>query len=280
MLVCVAPAMAQEKELEVYGEWQSRKSTLQADRPFFMIRDIHDLERFWPQTGIDEPVPGIDFEKYMLLVWCPGSSLFDFKPVRVERFVYKDGAYLVLMEFERKDTGGYWRRPFMATMLPLVKSGDVFILRKIEKSPGSIDWQPMYAIWDMSGDRQRPFDIVSMNSTTPDRGFIDHGPVSRQTAVAQTTAEPAAAPVAPAAPTTEPVSAAVAVSQPATAAQTSPEGPTQAATPVAQPVQPVSQPAADSGKTVETPAPTTKPVQTAPTFEEDPLFGTEFDITF
>ncbi|HMM60100.1 MAG TPA: hypothetical protein PKC25_08225, partial [Candidatus Rifleibacterium sp.] len=106
LLACAGSLPAQVKELPVYNEWQGRNSTYNAERPFFLIRDIHDLLRFWEKSGSDEPAPMIDFEKYMLLVWCPGASLFDHVPVRIERLLYKEGNYFVLMDFQRKDTGG------------------------------------------------------------------------------------------------------------------------------------------------------------------------------
>ncbi|HPT48256.1 MAG TPA: hypothetical protein PLM07_20430, partial [Candidatus Rifleibacterium sp.] len=158
------PAIAQTKELPVYNEWQGRDCRFAPDRPFFLIRDIHDLNRFWGESGSDEPAPGIDFAKFMLLVWCPGASLFDFVPVSVERFVYREGNYFVLMAFERKDTGGFWRRPFMATMLPLVNSGDIFIMRKVPRGANATDWKPVFSIWDMSGDRKRPLEVAQLET--------------------------------------------------------------------------------------------------------------------
>lgn len=275
LLASVTPAGAQMKELEVFNDWRGVDCTFEPDKPFFLIRDIYDLETFWPQAHTDEATPGIDFEKYMLLVWCPGSSLFDFRPVRVERFVYKEGAYFVLMEFERKDTGGYWRRPFMATLLPRVKTGDIFILRKESKNPQQLDWKPMYAIWDMTGERKRPFEVVQLDKAPEAVKFVDHGKgkgaeQTQQQQVASVDDAPAAV-TTPAAPVGETAAAStVPVSQPV-----QPNQPVQVTPPV-QPTQPVSPVSTQS----QPAASETKPPQATSTLQEDPLFGTEFDITF
>lgn len=285
---------AQVKELPVYNEWQGRNSTFKPDRPFFLIRDVHDLINFWEKSGSDEPIPGIDFAKYMLLVWCPGSSLFDFVPVRVERFLYKEGNYFALMEFDRKDTGGYWRRPFMATMLPLIPSGDIFIMRKVLRGAHNVDWKPVYTLWDMSATRNRPLETAMIESPPQKVEFIAHAPepprkeparpVETEVAATSPVAQPVSQPVVAAAPATaEPVmttsvapTSSPAVKPPPAAAVTSPAAetssglenfPVEKPAPVAQP-QPVSQ---GGGKTVSPPA---------QAIDEDPLFGSEFDITF
>ena len=279
-------AIAQTKELPVYNEWQGRDCRFTSDRPFFLIRDIHDLSRFWAESGSDEPAPGIDFAKYMLLVWCPGASLFDFVPVSVERFVYREGNYFVLMSFERKDTGGFWRRPFMATMLPLVESGDIFVMRKVPRGANATDWQPVYSIWDMSGDRKRPLEVAQLE-TMPlaDPGFVTAGSAGQNT-------EPA---VAVAAGNDQPGSiqgqqvAATPAQEPATAVS----APTSTSGGMAQTeTAPAAEsPVAGTGGTSQTgsqfPATPSEPVKnstlpaaTTPAIDEDPLFGSEFDITF
>lgn len=281
LFVCAGGLPAQIKEMPVYNEWQGRNSTYNAERPFFLIRDIHDLLRFWEKSGSDEPAPMIDFEKYMLLVWCPGASLFDYVPVRIERLLYKEGNYLVLMDFQRKDTGGYWRRPFMATMLPLVTEGDFFIMRKVMRGAHEIDWKPVYTIWDMSGERKRGFEIASLDKEPTKPEFIAHAPETAKkkpetmvTAVPQKTEPENPFAANPAAPTTAGSPAAT---------------PAPAAAPAAKPAQtgagaifpeddnPFATPAAAAATTGS------KPVANAPAtpkVDEDPLFGTEFDITF
>lgn len=286
---------AQVKEMPVYNEWQGRNSTYNAEKPFFLIRDIHDLLRFWEKSGSDEPAPMIDFSKYMLLVWCPGASLFDYVPVRIERLLYKEGNYFVLMDFQRKDTGGYWRRPFMATMLPLVTEGDFFIMRKVVRGAHDIDWKPVYTIWDMSGERKRDFEIASLDKEPAKPEFIAHAP---ETADKKPETMVAAVPQK-----TEPENPFAETSTPSAAATTATSGDSPASqapaavatTPAAQPAQPAKPAQANANvifpeddnpfATPPAAAATTgsTPAATAPAtskVDEDPLFGTEFDITF
>ena len=277
-------AIAQTKELPVYNEWQGRDCRFTPDRPFFLIRDIYDLNRFWAGSGSDEPAPGIDFAKYMLLVWCPGASLFDFVPVSVERFVYREGNYFVLMAFERKDTGGFWRRPFMATMLPLVDSGDIFIMRKVPRGANATDWKPVFSIWDMSGDRKRPLEVAQLETMPPaDPGFVTGSSAGQTT-------EPAVAVAAGNGQTDSAQSQQVAATQknePATAAApttTTSSAPTESA-PAAVSAGAGTAGTSQAGSQFPTTPPqqgktSTTPTTTTPTIDEDPLFGSEFDITF
>lgn len=288
LLACTGSLPAQVKELPVYNEWQGRNSTYNAEKPFFLIRDIHDLLQFWEKSGSDEPAPMIDFSKYMLLVWCPGASLFDHVPVRIERLLYKEGNYFVLMDFQRKDTGGYWRRPFMATMLPLVTGGDFFIMRKVVRGAHDIDWKPVYTIWDMSGERKRDFEIASLDKEPAKAEFIAHAP---EPAGKKPETMVAAVPqkTEPENPFAETPAKSSAASGDVSAGKAPAAAP---ATPAVRPTQPAQTnanaifPEDDNPFATPSAAATTtesKPVTAAPAaskIDEDPLFGTEFDITF
>lgn len=276
---------AQVKELPVYNEWQGKNSTFQPDKPFFLIRDIHDLGRFWQKSGSDEPTPGIDFAKYMLLVWCPGSSLFDFVPVRIERFVYREGNYFVLMNFERKDTGGFWRRPFMATMLPRIDQGDIFIMRRVMRGAADFDWKPVFTIWDMGGDRKRPLEVAKLeNPPPPATGFVTEGSEADKVKTAEAVAAVSTSAASEASPGTETEVAAAPTSQ---TMSTSAEAGNQTGT-AFEPVAAssagsnVTRTGSEAAVTTAPAAQTSSPakVSTPAAVDEDPLFGTEFDITF
>ncbi len=284
----MATVSAKTEELPVYNDWRGDNCQFKSERPFFLIKDYFDLERFWQKANIDEAIPGIDFDRFMLLVWAPGASLFDYRPVTVERLLCKDGKYIVLMDFKRKDSGGFWRRPFVATMLPLIKSGDIFIMNKSERAYGKIEYKPLYTIWDMTGNRQRPFEVAKLDPEVVPPAFVDHGKTPPVVAVAKAT------------PAKEPSATAQ-----ASESSTAPATQTTAAAGADQPVQgqtaqtaeaAAQKPAATSGtegifpdddvfgtstgtKTETAPTPV-KPAAVTPSFEEDPLFGTEFDITF
>lgn len=291
MIGGMASLGAKTEEMPVYNDWRGDNCQFISERPFFLIKDHFDLERFWQKANIDEAIPGIDFDRFMLLVWAPGASLFDYRPVVVERLLCKDGKYIVLMDFKRKDTGGFWRRPFVATMLPLIKSGDIFIMNKSEKAYGKIEYKPLYTIWDMTGDRQRPFEFAKLDPEAVPPAFIDHGRRPAQKAPAVAAAKPATATVPSAA-----AQSAESQAAPALNASAKPVGVSQQGQAGQTPATAAQKPAATSGaegmfpdddlfgtststKTESVPA-QVKPVTAAPTFEEDPLFGTEFDITF
>lgn len=263
----IGPVTAKTVELPVYSDWRGNNCQFKSERPFFLIKDNYDLEKFWEKANSGDAMPGIDFDRYMLLVWAPGASLFDHRPVVVERLLCKEGKYIVLMDFKRKDTGGYWRRPFVATLLPLIRSGDIFIMGKQEKGGVQTDYKLLYTLWDMSVERTRPFEMVHLDPVASSPAFVEQTSTGKAPV---TTATPQA---------TQPTSAQVAVSAPT----------------VAQPVKSTDTGIIDddifgSGSTgssanVKTPEPAkvpakAQPAPKMPTFEEDPLFGTEFDIVF
>ena len=265
-------------ELGVYADWRGDNCMFKSARPFFIIRDLYDLERFWQQANAAEGMPAIDFEKYMLLVWAPGPTMFDYRPAVIERFIYQDGFYIVVMDIARKDSGGFWRRPFVATLLPS-KTGDIFIMRKAVIG-SKVELKPLYTIWDMSGERTRPFEVARLATPPEPPKFIDHGgSASRSIVVQRSSASSSAGSPATAEATTS------AVRQPGAAAATP-----ATATAVAQPANTKVATAweeenpfgiAPVAKTETKVQPASQPKQPAtPTFAEDPLFGTEFDIEF
>lgn len=273
-------AVAKTVELPVYRDWRGNDCKFVSERPFFLIKDIHELEEFWKKAGTGEPVPWIDFEKYMLFVWSPGPTMFDYRPVEVERLLYKDGSYIVLMNFQRKDSGGFWRRPFVATMLPLIRQGDIFVKRKVEHGPHKVEWKPLFSMWDMSGDRTRPFEVVQLDPDVQPEQFVQHAP-EKPASTGRVVAKPVQ---------TEPVQQTAAINTPSVQ-NTRPA--------VSQPAKTVPATGGTSGSalpdddifgsgfvqtssTEEKNPPKTEapPVKIDPAFEEDPLFGTEFDITF
>lgn len=172
LLLATVVAGAKTMELEVYRDWRGSDCHYKSSRPFFIIRDIYDLENFWEKSGLDESMPYLDFDKYMLLVWNPGPSLFDHHPVKVDRFIYKDGSFVVLMSFQRHDTGGYWRRPFVATVLPRVDKGDIFIMRKVTVGYNRVEWKHVYSLWDVRQGRVRPFEVVQLEKPLQKQKFI------------------------------------------------------------------------------------------------------------
>lgn len=279
LLMPGSPACAQKTvELGVYSEWRGDNCMYKSARPFFIIRDIYDLERFWQEANADQPMPGIDFDNYMLLVWVPGPTLFDYQPAVVERFVYQNGFYIVVMDMERKNSGGFWRRPFLATLLTN-KTGDIHIMRK-QIVGVKVEWKPLCTLWDMTSERTRPFAAVKLDKPAEPAKFIEHAPTvagdSAQTQAAA--AAPLQTEAAQAVETPQPISTAT------TAAASVSTGATRAAS-----RQTAVSARADDNPFASAPAVKTEAkTQTAPqpgkpsfpTFAEDPLFGSEFDIEF
>ncbi len=298
-----APGFGKTIELEVFRDWRGNNSEYKSSRPFFIIYDIHDLEEFWSKANADESMPWLDFEKYMLLVWHPGPSMFDHQPVKVEKFLYKDGKFIVLMDLEKKKTGGYWRSPFVATLLPRIKRGDISVLRREEISYGKIRWQHVYTIWDMQPGRNMPFEVAKMDEPRKKPQFIDPAnhpkesqlqtsqsivsrPVASRPVPAQATSrpQPQTQPTAISAAPARPATSVAAVNRPVPAktatAATSARTETKKEKDADDDFFPDFGTPAPAGEKAKTPAsPPAKPVK-APAADDDPLFGEEFDINF
>jgi hypothetical protein len=289
MLALSFQVQAKMIELEVYRDWRGNECNFKSSRPFFLIKDLYDLERFWSQANADEDMPYLDFKKYMLLVWSPGPSLFDHQPVKVERFTYKNGRFFVLMNLQRKDTGGYWRKPFVATLLPRTKSGDLFIMRKEVKGANRITWKHVFTIWDMSPDRNMPFEVVQkLDEKDEKRQYIDpkRHPEDEETSLAllpkPSTSRATRSPK-------QTVSQSAFTQTPAsknTSSKITEEGDEFdddlfSSFGSSSPKTNESQPESESSKKSQKKSSTKKQRSvTPPAFEEDPLFGEEFDINF
>lgn len=182
LVFAAVSAEAQLVELKVYREWRGSKSDYRADRPFFLITDRYELERFWRSCNSDEAMPWIDFEKYMIFVWHPGPSMFNHHDVRVERFVYKDGNHFILMSLSPKPSSGIWHRPFVATALPRHESGDIFVKRKQELGFRQVAWEPIFTIWDMNQLRTAPLVTVQLPpEQKSEEAFITQSAVTKFT---------------------------------------------------------------------------------------------------
>jgi hypothetical protein len=279
---------AKTVELEVFRDWRGSNCTYKSSRPFFTITDIYDLERFWQKADADESMPNIDFDRYMLLVWNPGPSLFDHHPVKVDRFIYKDGRFVVIMDYELKNTGGQWRRPFVATMLPKIKKGDIFIMQKESAGYGRIKWKHVYTLWDMSPGRNMPFEVVKMDEPVKKPAFIDPSKHPKDIPVVTS----ASVKPAETAGKTETTGSEIASTKGSTATSSGfsdfTSGSSVSKTSVAKSSESKKQADEDffpdfnssSGKSAaKTEKKAASPVK-ATGFDEDPLFGEEFDINF
>ena len=162
LFINVLPADGQTQELEIYNEWYCSDSNLFPERPFFVIKDVLEFQSFWEKTNFGGYPPHLDFEKYMVFVWAPKPTRKDCNKVEFERLLYKNGALLVLMNFEGHDKymTGSLKKPVKAVIFPKIKSGDIFIYRKVKTGWEQFKWTPVYAIWDMSVERKRPFEYV------------------------------------------------------------------------------------------------------------------------
>ncbi len=295
-------------ELEVFRDWRGSNSQFKSSRPFFTITDIYELERFWSAANADESMPWLDFEKYMLLVWNPGPSLFDHQPVKVDKFLYRDGKFFVVMDLEKKSSGGYWRRPFVATLLPKVKKGDLFIMRKDHVSYNKVKFRHEFTIWDMSPDRNMPFEVAKLESPEKKPEFIDPSlhPQEQVVATAKTGAQTGS--TITTGSVTVPRPTVARVTQPARTVPTTAQRPaakaqdtgfddlfggsTGSAAAVGRPTVSAAKkeekkddddffPDFEPTKPASAPQSKTKSAgSTAPAVDEDPLFGEEFDINF
>ena len=124
----------------------------------------YEFNDFWPKTKLKGIAPYLDFDKYMIFGWTPGYTRKDCSKVYFEKLIYKDGCLLVLIDFAddyREYVQG--KRPLKIAIFPKVKPCDVFIFKKIKKGWRKYEWKPILTMWDMSGIRQRPFQIVMVD---------------------------------------------------------------------------------------------------------------------
>lgn len=313
LFINVLPADGQTQELEIYNEWYCSDSNLFPERPFFVIKDVLEFQSFWEKTNFGGYPPHLDFEKYMVFVWAPKPTRKDCNKVEFERLLYKNGALLVLMNLEGHDKymTGSLKKPVKAVVFPKIKSGDIFIYRKVKTGWEQFKWTPVYAIWDMSVERKRPFEYVYVDK--------DNKPLYE---TATTTANPsvtiATTPLRESESTTSVTNAIVATEQesnvytPKQSAVSMPRELPEAKTlststtknnaPI-QPITTVANPPANQTPTKPEPVSTSTNAKTtsdpinigntpapkidkdakpevAPGMGEDPLFGSEFDITF
>lgn len=160
-------AIPGDRPLDVYKQWRGDGCRYDAPRPYFFIKDLYELDRFWRALDTDEAMPHIDFSSLMLFAWVPGSTLFDYIPVRVAEFLIEQGRFIIVLELERKDSGGFWRRPYLLTLLPRVRQGDVFIMRAGRPHLGERRWIPMYTIYDMDTIRTETVAVTAATLFEP-----------------------------------------------------------------------------------------------------------------
>lgn len=158
-------SFSQTKELDIYNEWSCTDSSLNNEREFFLIKDYWQFTNFWNKTSFKGKTPLLDFEKYMVLVWAPGYTRRDCSKISLETLLYKDGCILALFDFNEnyRHYNASKLRPVKAFILPKIIEGDFFIYKKVKKSWQNIEWKPIFAIWDMDHKRKRPFEYVSLD---------------------------------------------------------------------------------------------------------------------
>lgn len=300
-------AFCQTQELVLYNEWFVEDSDFTYERPIYFIRDSGSFHTFWKQINYGNNPPYLDFDRFMIMVWVPGTTRRDYSKVVFERVLYKEGCLLVLMDF----IDGYRRfgankRPLKFVILPIVKPCDVFIYKKIKKGWQKYDWKHLATVWDMSGERKRPFQIVQVDKAVEAKIVLaTYTPELEKTELAKKTDENLEE-----TEKQKPAPKQVKTVRPVAVVTNTPIQPV-AAQPVARPQQPAPQIASSqnqqntrsqSAQTSQNTQPKTKPVVSdapidfgggskpstesepkpaaVPGMAEDPLFGSEFDITF
>lgn len=144
----VAPALwAIEKEgPNILTQWQGEKSGYKGKPPMILIRDQDDLNIFWkqhlsPREGVypknardgtsfsgmtskdgqgefSEDMPSINFDRHMLFVFAPGTSRFDYFARKLLSFTKSGKGYVLSLQIDRRNTGGYERTPWVMGLLP------------------------------------------------------------------------------------------------------------------------------------------------------------------
>lgn len=282
-------SFAQTKEIEIYNEWFCADSKLNAERPCFLIRDQITLIDFWKKTGFGGAAPHIDFERFMFFIMAPGPTKLDYHDVYIEKLLYKEGCLQVLVDFGKRKFNSSYLRPIKAAIFPAMKSGDIFVFKKQIKGWQNVEWKPFFAIWDMNNVRKRPFEYVMVDKEEGPVIVLATAPEEISQPIMEETQEEVAnlpakevrpvsvvKPVSVTAPSSavsysKPAQQAV-VQQPVTTRPIVTEKPVTSTAPISAKVEP------EKPQTLPTHEETTKPIATG--MDEDPLFGSEFDIVF
>ena len=319
-IILSTPVFSQIQEVEIFNEWFIEDCSCSFQRQFFFIRDYESFNNFWKKLKLGNIAPYFDFDKYMVFVWAPGLTRKECSKVSFERLLYKEGNLLLLMDFADSDKFyGRLRRPVKFSIFQSVKNSDLFVFKKIKTGWQQYDYKPIYSVWNMDTERKRSLIYTMMDKTEAPKitlatysAFVT--PPEKKQAKNETSTESVQT-VQPVRQNpsnignkskVEPIRVVAAPRQPSTPKQTAsiqtpralpePISPkmqtaTQPQQPRADtPAKPTSQPSKPTGVVSNspiviggTPAPTTKTdskPDAAPGMGEDPLFGSEFDITF
>lgn len=263
---------AQTVELKVYRDWRGSESNYKALRPFFTISDIYELKNFWKDCNSKEAMPSIDFDRAFLLVWHPGSVMYDHHGFKIEKFVSINNQLLVIIDYEKWSRGGFWRKPFVATLLSRPENfGNIHIQQKPVRQNNN--YAHLFTIWDMN---QVVTQQHVLPTVTPKTSYEQNTKTSQQislyspptpTTTSQVTYTPT--------PQTQ--------IQKSTYSQNLHSKPTQSVVSQRPPPTSTTKPA-NVGfappKTQATPKTQTTETRLPPAMEDDPLFGSAFDIKF
>lgn len=151
-----APAGVPEAVLPVFYQWSGTQGKALNDRPYFLIRDLDTLTKFYARVPFESSLPHVDFGKSMIFVGFPGPTLFDHQPFRIAGFFRRNQRYTVLLDLDRRRTGGFWRNPFVVGLLPAIPAADVDVMKVGNPQKGEPTRVPLFTVWDMSRQRSRP----------------------------------------------------------------------------------------------------------------------------
>lgn len=139
------------QHLPVFEQWAGTGSSYPGSPVYQMIRRLEELQQFWELHKVSDPMPHINFETCMLFIWAPGPSRFDYRPLQVLEFRREPQGLFLILGLDRKDTGGFWRGPFLMAILPKL-AGHVSVVRPGRKHLREAVFMPMATIYDMGGE--------------------------------------------------------------------------------------------------------------------------------
>lgn len=151
-----APAGVPEAVLPVFYQWTGTHGQALNDRPYFLIRDLDTLTKFYAKVPFESTLPHVDFARSMVFVGFPGPTLFDHQPFRIAGFFRRNQRYTVLLDLDRRRTGGFWRNPFVVGLLPAIPAADVDVMKVGNPQKGEPTRVPLYTVWEMSRQRSQP----------------------------------------------------------------------------------------------------------------------------
>ncbi|MBF0407109.1 MAG: hypothetical protein HQM10_07135 [Candidatus Riflebacteria bacterium] len=152
-------AKSTNKYFDIYEQFCGTDSQYKGDRSFLLLKTMPEFEKFWKEHKPSEPMPHFSFDKCMVFFWSSGQNFFDYTPKKAVKFFNRGPASYLVIDLERKLTGGFSQGSYLLVMLQKIP-GDIHVLRIGNKDRKESLLMPMHLFSDMGGKDFRFEEIV------------------------------------------------------------------------------------------------------------------------